>query len=122
MTEGTLIFKILGGLLILVGVILASNPELVSNKPVPEDIFKAVERRVWWGLFISAGILVMFHHPLQPWIVTFVATSIAITFGLLAARLIGIMLDGSVPKQWFWVIVEAIALGGLAWWYAEVRT
>jgi 4-amino-4-deoxy-L-arabinose transferase-like glycosyltransferase len=122
MTEGTLIFKILGGLLILVGVILASNPELVSNKPVPEDIFKAVERRVWWGLFISAGTLVMFHHPLQPWIVTFVATSIAITFGLLAARLIGIMLDGSVPKQWFWVIVEAIALGGLVWWYAKVRT
>jgi hypothetical protein len=122
MTEGNLIYKILGALLILVGVILVSNPELVSNKPVPEDIFKAVERRVWWGLFISAGTLLMFHHQLQPWLVTFVATSTAITFGLLAARLIGIVLDGSVPKQWLWVAVEAVALAGLAWWYANVRT
>ena len=122
MTEGTLIHKLLGTFLILVGIVLVSNPELVSNKPVPEDVFRAVERRVWWGLFISAGILLMFHHQLQPWLVTFVAASTSVTFGLLAARLIGIVLDGSVPKQWFWVAIETVILAGLVVWYAKVRT
>lgn len=116
-----LLAKITGSLLILIGIVLVSNPELISNKPIPDDTFRAVERRVWWGLFISAGVLLLFHHQLQPWLFTFVAASTAITFGLLVARLIGIALDGSVPKQWLWVVVEGVILVALIWWYTKVR-
>lgn len=114
--------KAFGLVLIVIGVVLSSNPELVSNKPVPEDTFQAVERRVWWGLFIAAGTLLFVHKQLQPWLATFVAIGTSATFGLLVARLIGIALDGSVARQWFWVIVEAVILAILVWWYAKVRT
>lgn len=121
MVESTLLYKLLGALLIFIGIVLVSYPELVSNKPVPEDIFRAVERRVWWGLFISAGLLLMFHHQLQPWLLTFIAVSTAATLGLLIARLIGIALEGSVAMQWFWVAVEVVILAGLLWWYSHIR-
>lgn len=121
MIEHSLIYKLLGVLCIFVGLVLVSNPELVSNKPVPEDTFRAVERRVWWGLFISVGVMLLFHPQLQPYLVSFVAASISMTFGLLVARLIGIGLDGSVPKQWFWVAVEVVILAGLLGWYFKVR-
>ena len=120
MIEDTLINKAIGTVLVLVGVVLASNPELVTNKPVPDDIYRAVERRIRWGVFIGAGFLLIFHHSLQPWLVTFVAASTAIIFGLLVARLIGIALDGSVQKQWLWVVAEAIILVALVWWHAKI--
>ena len=120
--ESTLILRILGTALIIVGVALVSNPELVSDNPIPEDTFEAIERRIWWGLLVGLGVLVFFHHHLRPWLTTLAATGSAMTFGLLAARLIGIALDGSVAKQWFWVAVEAVILAGLLWWYAKIRT
>lgn len=120
MTE-TLLYKAFAAVLILAGVVLVANPELLSNKPVPEDIFRAVERRVWWGLFIGAGSLMLFHHALKPWLLSYVAVSVAMTFGLLVARLIGIGLDGSVPKQWLWVAVEVVVLLLLLAWYAKIR-
>lgn len=61
------------------------------------------------------------HQQLQPWLATFVAVSASATFGLLVARLIGIFLDDSVARQWFWVVVEAVILAILVWWYAKVR-
>ena len=121
MIEGTVIYQLLGAILIFVGIVLVSNPELLSNKPIPDDIFRAVERRVWWGLFISAGVMLVFHHQPQPWLLIFVAASASITLGLLVARLIGILLDGSVLKQWFWVAVEAVILVGLVCWYTKVQ-
>jgi hypothetical protein len=119
--EDRLSYNIAGAALIAVGVLLASNPEWVSNKPVPADTCRAVERRVWWGLFIGAGVLVIGLHQLRPWLATYVGVSAAMTFGLLVARLIGIALDGGVAKQWFWVAVEVVILAGLLWWYEKVR-
>ena len=62
MSNSPMIIKLLAVALILAGVVLAWNPELVSNKPVPDDTFKAVERRIWWGLLIGFGILLLFHR------------------------------------------------------------
>ncbi len=119
--ESTLILRLIGVALIVVGVVLVSNPELVSNKPIPTDTFEAVERRIWWGLLIGAGVLLLFHHQLRPWLVTLAATLSAAVFGLLVARFIGIMLDGSVPKQWLWVGVEIAILLPLVFWYLHIR-
>lgn len=119
--ENSLILRILGSLLIVVGLVLASYPEIISNKPVPDDTFKAVERRIWWGLFIGAGVLLLFHHQILPWQQTLAATVSALLFGLLVARLIGIALDGSVLKQWVNVGIEIVIMAPFLWWYFKLR-
>ncbi len=96
--EVSLIHRLIGVALTIVGVTLVWNLELVSNKPIPSDTFKATERRIWRGLIIGFGSLLLFHHQLQPWIPAITATAVSLMFGLLVARLIGIMLDGSVMK------------------------
>jgi len=120
--QSSLIFKWIGVLLIIVGLILVGNPELISNKPIPDDTFEATERRIWSGLFISFGILRLFHQQLLPWKTTLAATCSALLFGLLVSRLIGIGLDGSVTKQWINVGIEAVILVSLVWWYLRIRT
>lgn len=114
--------RLIGVAIIIVGIVLVSNPELVSNKPTPDDTFEAVERRIWWGLIIGFGSILLFHHQLQPWIPTVAAALSSLLFGLLVARLIGIMLDGSVAKQWLNVGIEVVILVPLIWWYLRVRT
>ena len=121
MLESSLLLRLVGVALIVAGVTLVSNPELVSNKPVPDDTFEAIERRIWWGLIIGFGILLLFHHQLQPWLKTIAATGSSLLIGLLIARLIGIMLDGSVAKQWLYVGIELVILAPLVWWYLSLR-
>ena len=119
--EGSSIFKVIGVVVLIVGVVLVWNPELISRKPVPENTFEATERRIWWGLIIGVGTLLLSHHQLQPWMATLAATGSALLFGLLVARLIGILLDGSVVKQWINVGIELVLLVPLVWWYLRVR-
>ena len=120
--DGSLLLRCIGIALLVIGITLAWNPELVSNKPIPSDTFKATERRIWCGLLIGFGSLLLFHHQLLPWMPTLAATSSALFFGLLVARLIGIMLDGSEAKQWINVGIELVILAPLVWWYFRVRT
>lgn len=121
MSDSFLIIKLFAVALILAGAILVWNPELVSNKPIPSDPFKAIERRIWWGLLIGFGILLLGHHTLLPWGPTLAATGSALLFGLLVARLIGIALDGSAAKQWLNVGIEVVLLIPLVAWYLRVR-
>ena len=119
--ESGLILRAIGVIVLVVGVALVWNPELISRKPVPENAFEATERRIWWGLIIGFATLLLFHHRLQPWSATVAATASALLFGLLVARLIGIALDGSVTKQWINVGIEVVILVPLLWWYLRVR-
>ena len=115
--ESSVLLRLVGIGLIVIGVILVWNPELVSDKPVPTDTFQAIERRIWWGLFIGLGTLLMFHHQLSPWQPTVAATVVSLLFGLLVARLMGIVLDGSVAKQWINVAIEVAIMLPFIWWY-----
>lgn len=121
MIETSLLLRGIGIALIIAGIVLVSNPELVSTKAIPDNTFNAIERRIWWGLLIGFGCLLMFHHQFQPWVTSLAATSASLMFGLLVARLIGIMLDGSVTKQWLYVGLELVLLAPLVWWYLRVR-
>ena len=85
------------------------------------DVFEAIERRIWWGLFIGFGLLLMFHHQLLPWTQTLAATGSSLMIGLLIARLIGIALDGSVTKQWINVAIEIALPVPFVWWYFRTR-
>jgi len=119
--ESSCVLIALGVALMILGVTLVANPEIVSNKPVPNTTFEAIERRIWWGLIVGVGFLFLFHHQLQPWQLTLAAASSSLMFGLLLARLIGIALDGSVVKQWVYVGIELAILVPLLWWYFSVR-
>ena len=119
---GSATLKVVGGVLVFVGVLLATNPELISTKAVPADPFEAIERRITWGKLIGLGLVPFFHHQLRPWVPTLAATLSALIVGYLIARLIGILMDGSVAKQWLYVGVELAILAPLVWWYAKVRT
>lgn len=121
MIESSLLLKLTGILLLIVGVVLVVNPELISSKPIPDNTFAAIERRIWWGLIIGLGTLLLFHHELTPWLPTLAATGASMMFGLLVARLIGIMLDGSLIKQWLYVGIELALLAPLLWWYLSLR-
>ena len=119
--EGPLILRVLGSALILIGIVIVSNPELIVNKPVPTDPFLAVERRIWWGLIVGFGILLLFHHQLLPWQPTLAATLASLLVGLLIARFIGIALDGPPARQWLYVAIEVVILVPLVWWYLKVK-
>lgn len=78
--------------------------------------------RVVGAVLILFGLLLQFHHQLVPWQASIAATLSSLLVGLLIARLIGIMLDGSVAKQWLNVGIEIVILAPLIWWYLKVRT
>ena len=115
--DSVTILRLIGLLVLVSGFLMAWNPELVSSSPIPEDAFKAVERRIKWGLMIGLGILLLFHHQLKPWLLTVSAVGASLTFGMLTARVMGIVLDGSTLKQWYWVSAECVAFAGLLFWY-----
>lgn len=116
-----MVVRIVGIILMIAGVVLVINPELVIQKPIPSDTFEAIERRIWWGLLIGAGVFLLFYRERGRWLRTVVAIGIAILFGLLVARLIGIILDGSVVKQWIYVGIEGAIMALLVWWYRNIR-
>ncbi len=116
-----LVTRVAGFIMLIAGIIVVANPELITNKPVPEDTFEAIERRIWWGLLIGLGLLFIFNQRWSPWLPTFLITTVALLAGLLAARCIGIVLDGSVAKQWLLVLVEAVIAAPLLWWYLRIR-
>lgn len=119
--EQKMVLQIIGLIVLISGFVLTYNPELVSNKPVPEDTFRAIERRVWWGLLIGFGSMLIFHQQVKPYLLTMAVLCITLTSGVLISRLMGIFLDGSVPRQWMWVAVEVVMIIAFAIWYVKQR-
>lgn len=120
--DSKIVLQIVGVVILLLGVILSYNPELVSNKPIPEDAFQAVERRVRWGFLMGAGMLLIFHHQITPYFFTVAALGMTLTLGALISRVMGIFLDGSVPRHWMWIAVELVMVIGFGIWYAKQHT
>ncbi len=114
--------QIVGFIIFLLGFILTYNPELVSRNPIPEDTFRAIERRVRWGFLMGGGMLLMFHHQITPYLFTVAALGMTLTLGALISRVIGIVLDGSAPRQWMWVVIELIMVVAFGVWYIKQRT
>lgn len=113
----TIVLRLIGLTILIAGFVLAWNPELVSSVDIPNNPFEAVERRIKWGMVIGLGILLIFHHKLQPWLLTATAVGASIVLGMLTARSIGIVLDGKTVKQFYWLATESSVFLVLAYLY-----
>jgi hypothetical protein len=98
------VIGVLGG---AAGLVLAAVPTLVSDPGLATDTYEAIERRVWWGAVAGFGALLATLRSLRPWSVTLVSSLFWIVAGLLTARVIGLVLDGTdSTRQWMWTAVE----------------
>ena len=113
-------FRILGIGLAVVGVVAAVFPHwfgpLTGGPEPPADVYEAVERRVRGGMLLGVGLCFIAVTALRPWSASIPAVIFYFMTGALAARVLGLIVDGTVPKQWLWVAVEAVAMTGAALW------
>ncbi|MEK9500905.1 hypothetical protein [Gaopeijia maritima] len=116
--------RILGTVLAVAGVIAAVAPgwfgPLTGGGEPPADAFEAVERRVRGGMVLGLGLVLIAVTSLRPWSVSLPTAVFYLMTGALAARLLGLVLEGAVPKQWLWVAVETgvMTLSALWLWRA----
>ena len=113
-------FRIFGIVLAVVGVVVAIFPgwfgPLTGGPDAPVDVFEAVERRVRGGMVLGVGLAFIAATALRPWSVSIPSAIFYFMTGALAARLVGIIIDGVVPKQWALVAVEAVLMALAALW------
>jgi hypothetical protein len=113
-------FRIFGIVLAVVGVVATIFPEWfgpITRATEPTvDIHEAVERRVRGGMILSAGLIFIGVTALRPWSTSIPLVILYFMTGALAARLFGLIIHGSGPKQWLWVAVEAGAMTLAALW------
>ena len=113
-------FRIFGIVLSVVGVVVAIFPgwfgPLTGGPEPPVDVFEAVERRVRGGMVLGVGLAFIAVTALRPWSVSIPSVIFYFMTGALAARLVGIIVDGVVPKQWALVAVEAVFMALAALW------
>ena len=112
--------RILGIVLAAAGVIAAAFPgwfgPLTGGPEPPPGVFEAVERRVRGGMVLGVGLIFIAVTALRPWSVSIPTAIFYFMTGALAARVLGLILDGTVPKQWLYVAVEAAVMTLAALW------
>ena len=113
-------FRIVGLVLTAVGVVAAVFPgwfgPLTGGSEPPTDIFSAVERRVRGGMVLGTGLAFIAVTALRPWSTSIPTAIFYFMAGALAARILGLLVDGAVPKQWLLVAVEVIVMALAALW------
>ena len=115
--SGTHVF---GVVLVVLGVVAAAFPSwfgpLTGGPEPPADLFEAVERRVRGGMVLGVGLCFLAITALRPWSVSLPTAVFYVMAGALAARLLGLLVDGAVPRQWLLVAVEAGVMAVAALW------
>jgi len=113
-------FRIFGIILAVLGIVAAVFPTwfgpLTGGPEPPADVFEAVERRVRGGMLLGVGLCFIAIPALRPWSTSIPTAIFYFMTGALAARLLGLLVDGVVPKQWLLVAVEAIVMALAALW------
>ncbi len=113
-------FRIAGLILAIVGTAAAVFPNwfgpLTSSTLPTSDVYEAIERRVRGGMVLGVGLTFIAVVSLRPWSTSIPSAIFYLMTGALAARLIGLVLDGVVAKQWLLVAVEAIVMALIAIW------
>ncbi len=112
--------RIFGIVLAVLGVLAAIFPSwfapLTGGAAPAVDVFEAVERRVRAGMLLGVGLCFIAIPALRPWSTSVPTAILYFVTGALAARLLGIVVDGAVSKQWLLVAVEAVIMAAAAFW------
>ena len=110
--------RIVGLIIALVGLLMAVFPDWFGRLAggQPADVYEAVERRVRGGMVLGVGLILIAVTALRPWATSIPSAIFYFMAGALAMRLLGMMLDGIVPKQWLWVAVETAVMTLAAAW------
>ena len=113
-------YRILGITLTVLGVVAALFPNwfgpLTGGPEPPVDLFEAVERRVRGGMVLGVGLSFLAVTALRPWSTSIPTALFYFMTGALAARLLGLVVDGAVPRQWLLVGIEAAVMAVAAFW------
>ena len=112
--------RVFGFALVALGVAAAVMPHwfapLTGASAPTVDLFEAVERRVRGGMVLGVGLAFIAITALRPWSTSIPLAIFYFMVGALAARLLGLLVDGVVPKQWLLVAVEAVFMALAALW------
>jgi len=113
-------FRIFGIVVAVFGIVAAIFPDwfgfLTRGGEPTVDLHEAVERRVRGGMVLSVGLMFIAITSLRPWSTSIPLMIFYFMTGALAARLLGLIVDGVTPKQWLLVAVEAAFMMGAALW------
>lgn len=112
--------RILGMALAGLGAVAAIVPgwfgPLTGGPEPPADVYHAIERRIRGGMVLGVGLTFIAVTAFRPWSASIPTALFYFMTGALAARLLGLLVDGTVAKQWLWVAVEAVAMALAALW------
>ena len=112
--------RILGIVLSVFGAVAAVVPgwfgPLTGGPEPPVDVYHAIERRIRGGMVLGVGLTFIAVTALRPWSTSVPSAIFYFMTGALAARLVGLLVDGTVAKQWLWVAVEAAVMALAALW------
>lgn len=111
-------FRIAGIVVAAIGVAASIFPDFfgpLTGAPSAE-VYETIERRVRGGMVLGLGLMLIGITALRPWSVSIPLVIFYFMVGALAARLLGLIVDGTVPKQWLLVAVEAGAMTLVALW------
>ena len=113
-------FRILGIVVALLGIAASVFPTwfepLTGGPEPPADVHETIERRVRGGMVLGLGLMFIGITALRPWSTSIPLVIFYFMTGALAARMLGLIVDGTVPKQWLLVAVEAGAMTLVALW------
>jgi len=113
--------RIIAGIVLAgAGVAAAAFPgwfgALTGGPEPPIDVYHAIERRIRGGMLLGVGLTFMAVTSIRPWSTSIPSAILYLMAGALAARILGLLVDGTVPKQWLWVAVEAVVMALAALW------
>jgi len=112
--------RIVGIVLAGVGILAAVFPHwfgpLTGGSEPPVDVYEAVERRIRGGMWLGLGLGFIAVTAWRPWSLSIPTVLFYVTLGALMARMLGIVVDGTVSKQWLLVAIEAAIMAGLGFW------
>lgn len=113
-------FRVFGIALGVLGIVAAVFPHwfgpLTGGPKPPADVFQAIERRVRGSMMLGVGLSLVAVTALRPWSTSIPTAVFYFMAGALAARLLGLLVDGTVPRQWLLVAVEAAVMALAALW------
>jgi len=114
------LLRIAGIVLSLLGALMAAFPawfEPLTGGPGPAATpFEAVERHIRGGMVLGLGLAFIARTELRPWGDTIATGFLYVILGALLARLLGLVIEGSDPRQWMYVAVEGALMALPALW------